>query len=101
MKRKLTVVVLLVSLLMLSSCGMGWQSMKKDFKSDLGGGLERTITVTNMVTGEEVWSHEGVSYIKDSSTAGDVTVMFYDGTSRAPKKADFLGTLYGVSAIEK
>lgn len=100
MNKKVTTVVLMVVLMMLlSSCGMSWQNWKKDFKSDLGGGLERTITVTNMLTGEEVWAHEGISYIKDDSGAGDVTIMYYNG--RDVKKADFLGTFYGVSSIEK
>ena len=44
-------------------------------------------------------THEGISYIKDDSGAGDVTIMYYNG--RDVKKADFLGTFYGVSSIEK
>jgi hypothetical protein len=34
---------------------MGWENFKKDVKSDLGGGLERTITVRNMFTNDVIW----------------------------------------------
>lgn len=97
MKRVLVVVVL--SMLLLSSCGMGWQNLKKDIKADIGGGLDRDIKVTNLFSGEEVWKYSGISYIKDSSSAGDVTIIYYD--QGKTKKADFIGLLYGVSSIEK
>ena len=97
--KKLLVAVLL-SVFLFTSCGMGWENWKKNVKSDLGGGLEREIVVSNMLTGETVWEYTGVAYIEGGSTAGDVTIVFYDDNNKT-KKADFLGTFYGVHSIEE
>ena len=99
--RALLIVTMLSLILMLfTSCGMGWQNFKKDFKSDIGGGLSRLITVSNMLTSEVVWEYEGVAYIDDSSTSGDVTIVYYDKFGSI-KKADFIGAIYGVQSFEK
>lgn len=97
---KKVLIAVLVSMMLLTSCGMGWENFKKDMKSDLGGGLKREIVVSNMLTGEVVWEYSGVSYISDESAAGDVTVVFY-GKDNKIKKADFIGTFYGVHTIEE
>ncbi len=55
MRKNLIVLVLIVVMVSLTSCGMGWENFKKDVKSDLGGGLERTITVRNMFTNDVIW----------------------------------------------
>lgn len=98
--RKILIVLVLLVVMALTSCGMGWENFKKDFKSNVGGGLERVITVTNMYTGELVWEYEGVAYIDGQSSSGDVTVVYYSNGG-AIKKADFLGALYGVQSFEK
>ncbi len=98
--RKILVVLVLLMVMTLASCGMGWENVKKDFKSNVGGGLERVITVTNMFTGEVIWEYEGVAYIDGESSSGDVTVVYY-GQGGTIKKADFLGALYGVQSFEK
>jgi hypothetical protein len=97
--KKLLVAVLL-SVLLFTSCGMGWENWKKNVKSDFGGGLEREIVVSNMLTGETVWEYNGVAYIEGESTAGNITIVFYDKNNKT-KKADFLGTFYGVHSIEE
>ena len=99
MKKVIVVVVLLV-IVSLTSCGMGWENFKKDYKSNFGGGLERVITVKNMYTGELVWEYEGVAYIDGESSSGDVTIVYYDNHGKI-KKADFIGALYGVQSFEK
>ena len=99
---KKTIIVLMIAILVLTtfiSCGASWEQTKKSWKSDLGGGLVRKIVVSNQITGEVVWEHEGKSYISDGSTAGDVTIVFYDEFGNS-KKADFIGNFYGVSSVE-
>ena len=97
MKKK--VLLILIIVLLLTSCGAGWEQTKKSWKSDVGGGLYRKVTVTNQLTGETVWEYEGKSYISDNSEAGDITVIFYDERGES-KKADFIGQFYGVRTIE-
>ena len=99
--KKTAIILIVVALIlaMLTSCGASWEQTKKSWKSDLGGGLVRRIVVTNQITGEVVWEHEGKSYISDGSTAGDVTIVFYDEYGNS-KKADFIGNFYGVSSVE-
>lgn len=92
--------MLMFMLMLFTSCGMGWQNFKKDFKSDIGGGLSRSITVSNMLTSDVVWEYEGVAYIDDSSTSGDVTIVYYDKFGSI-KKADFIGAIYGIQSFEK
>jgi len=99
-RKNLIVLVLIVVMVSLTSCGMGWENFKKDVKSDLGGGLERTIIVRNMFTNEVIWEYDGLAYIDEESTSGDVTVV-YRSPSGAIKKADFLGSFYGVQSFEK
>lgn len=91
--------VILIVVLLLTSCGAGWEQTKKSWKSDLGGGLYRKIEVTNQLTGEVVWTYEGKSYIDDASKSGDITVIYYDRTGSS-KKADFIGQFYGVRSVE-
>lgn len=97
MKKKFLIILIIV--LLLTSCGASWEQTKKTLKSDYGGGLYRKVTVTNQLTGETVWEYEGKSYIDDSSKAGDITVIYYDKTGES-KKADFIGQFYGVRTIE-
>ena len=99
MKRSIIIILTIVLTTVMVSCGASWEQTKKDFVSDLGGGLERKITVTNLFNGEVVWSYEGKSYIDDCSTVGDVTIIYYDSRGNS-KKADFLGQFYGVESIE-
>lgn len=99
-KKSLIVVLMLAALLMLSSCGMAWQEWKKDFKSDVGGGLPRDITVVNMYTDEVIWEYSGVAYIDSESTSGDITVIYRDQNG-VVKKADFIGLFYGMHMFEK
>lgn len=99
-KRSFWVVAILIAVLSFTSCGMGWENFKKDFKSDIGGGLKRSIVVSNMLTGEIVWEYEGIAYIDDKSTAGDITIMYRNEFGEA-KKADFIGNLFGVYTLEK
>lgn len=99
MRKKVLVAIVLSMVILLTSCGMGWQNFKKDFKSDLGGGLDRTIVVSNMLTGEVIWEHSGVSYINDKSTSGDITVVYRDRNG-ASRKADFIGIFYGIHTFE-
>lgn len=86
-------------LLLLVSCGASWQQTVKDIKSDYSGGLARTIVVTNMITGEVVWSYTGKAYISDSSSVGDITIVYYDSYGES-KKADFIGEFFGVKSLE-
>ena len=83
--RKILVVLVLLMVMTLASCGMGWENFKKDFKSNVGGGLERVITVTNMFTGEVIWEYEGVAYIRWQSSSGDVTVVYYGQEVRSKR----------------
>ena len=99
MKRSIIIILTIVLATVIVSCGASWEQTKKSWKSDLGGGLVRRIVVTNQITDEVVWEHEGKSYISEESTAGDVTIVFYDEYGNS-KKADFIGNFYGVSSVE-
>lgn len=61
--------------------------------------MERTIIVTNMLTDETVWTYTGKAYISDSSSVGDITIVYYDLNNES-KKADFIGKFFGVRSIE-
>ena len=93
-------IVLLLVVLLFTSCGMGWEQAKKDLKSDFGGGIDRQITVMNLYTGEVVWEFSGIAYIDDNSSTGDFSVIFKDVNGKT-KKADFIGLFYGIQSMEK
>ena len=93
-------IVLLLVVLLFTSCGMGWEQAKKDLKSDLGGGIDREIAVMNLYTGEVVWEFSGIAYISDASETGDFSVIFRDENG-STKKADFIGLFYGIQSLEK
>lgn len=99
MKKYLGVAAIL-SIFILSSCGMGWNQTVKNFQSDVGGGLNRQIIVENTRTNTVLYTFEGKAYIDSNSKPGDVTIIVDegDGTTR---KADFIGRDYGVRTIEK
>ena len=99
MFKKITLIIVAVLLLILiTSCGASWEQTKKDWKANVGGGLNRKIIVTNQLTNEIIWEHEGKSYIDSSSSPGDITIIYYEGDES--RKADFIGNFYGVSSIE-
>jgi uncharacterized lipoprotein YehR (DUF1307 family) len=99
MKKVIVMLFVLFIALTLTSCGASWEQTKKNWKSDYDGGIDREITVVNMRTGELVWSYTGKCYIDSTSTAGDITVIYYDEMGMS-KKADFIGSYYGLTAIE-
>lgn len=96
---KKVIILGLAVAIMFSSCGMAYEQSVKNFKSDLGGGLDRKITVSNTRTGEVLFSFDGKAYIDDSSIPGNVTIVCtVDGKT---KKVDFIGMDYGVFSVEK
>jgi hypothetical protein len=97
MVKKVLFAIMVVALL--SSCGMGWNQTVKNFKSDLGGGLEREIIVENTRTGQELWRYSGKAYIDDESFPGNITIVYWIGNET--KKYDAIGRDYGVRSVEK
>lgn len=93
-------IVLLLVVLLFTSCGMGWEQAKKDLRSDIGGGIDREIAVMNLYTGEVVWEFSGIAYISAGSETGDFSVIFRDENGNT-KKADFIGLFYGIQSLEK
>lgn len=93
------VILICLVLLLFVSCSASWQKTIKNLKSDYSGGLMRTTTVTNMFTGEVVWSFTGKAYISDDSSVGDIAIIYYDSNGDA-KKADFIGEFFGVKSLE-
>lgn len=99
MKKVFAVVLIVSALVLLVSCGAGWERTKKNWNSNFDGGLIRQITVTNQLNGEVVWEYTGKSYINSNSSVGDITIIFYNEFGES-KKADFIGNFYGVSSVE-
>lgn len=97
-KRILMFSMAIVMIVALSSCS-SWEKFKKNWSSNMDGGLVRDTKVVNLLTGETVWEYDGKSYIDGKSEAGDVTIIFYDEYGNT-KKADFIGQLYGVQSVE-
>lgn len=98
MKKVLIVLISICVLVLAVSCGTGWQQTTKNIKSNLGGGLDREIKVYNLITNDIVWENSGKSYIDDNSDVGNISIIYYvNGES---KKADFIGSMYGVQSIE-
>lgn len=62
-------------------------------------GLTRHIEVRNSFTDRLIFEYDGISYIANESTPGDVTIIVeVDGKT---KKVDFIGQSVYVTAIEK
>lgn len=97
-KRILMVFAAALMVFTLASCS-SWEKFKKNWSSNMDGGLIRNTKVINLLTGETVWEYDGRSYIDGKSEAGDVTIIFYDEYGNT-KKADFIGQLYGVQSVE-
>lgn len=88
---------MIVSFLLLAvSCGNSWEVTKKKWKSDYGN-LERKITVYN-INGDVVWDYSGSCYITESSSNGNLTVIYY--VDNIAKKADFFGNMLSFVIIE-
>lgn len=97
MKKFITISIL--AIVLLSSCGMGFQQAVKNIQSDIGGGLDRTIIVENTRTGQEIFRFEGKAYIDNDSDVGNITIVLT--VANGTKKVDFVGRDYGVRSIEK
>lgn len=97
-KRILMVFAAAFMVFALTSCS-SWEKFKKNWSSNMDGGLVRDIKVTNLLTGEAVWEYSGKSYIDGKSEVGDVTIIFYDEYGNT-KKTDFIGQFYGVQSVE-
>jgi hypothetical protein len=81
----------------LSGCRAQFDKMALDRKSDFGK-LEREITVRNLRDNTVIWKFKGSAYIEDSSTVGNVTIVYYDEHGK-PQKLDVIGDSYGVESI--
>lgn len=86
----------MIVFLLTVSCGNHWEVTKKEWKSDYGN-LERRITVYN-INGDVVWDYSGSCYITESSSNGNLTVIYY--VDNAAKKADFFGNMLSFVIIE-
>lgn len=99
MKKFVVVIMVLIVIITLTSCGASWEQMKKNWKADIGGGLVRKVVVINMLDNSVIWEYEGKCYIADGSVVGDITIVYYNEFGES-KKADFIGRFYGVSSVE-
>ena len=89
MKRKITLAVLVVlALVLLNSCGMGWKQTVKNFKSDLGGGIDRVISVENTYTGATIKTYDGKAYINDDAKPGNFAITYW--TNGSTKTDDYI-----------
>lgn len=99
MKKKVFIILIIVlASFALTSCS-SWEKFKKNWSSNMDGGLVRDVEVINLLTGETIWKYSGKSYIDGKSEAGDVTIIFYDEYGNT-KKVDFIGQFYGVQSVE-
>lgn len=89
-------IVLILTLTSFVSCGNSWEITKKNLASNYTE-LPRRITVTDL-DGNDVWNFEGVAYISDDSSVGDVTIIYQ--TDMGLKKIDFIGIGFNVMAVE-
>ena len=96
--KKLFGILILSSVLLMSCNVMGAKQWSKEIVSGASG-LDRHIEVRNSFTDRLVFEYDGVSYISDTSTPGDVTIIVE--VNGKTKKVDFIGQSVYVTAIEK
>ena len=84
----------------LSSCGAGWEQVKKNHEANIGGGLVRYVKVYDFVTKETVYEFTGRCYLDGESKPGNFTLMIYDDDGN-PKKMDFIGHTLSMIMLEK
>jgi len=66
------IIIVLAAMLLLTGCGEGWKRTVKDFQSNYGGGINRTVTVFDY-EGDTLKSWSGKFDVQfDTSGAGQV-----------------------------
>ena len=98
--KKFALILLLVVPLLLASCNqMGMSQWSKEITSGTTG-LNRHTEIRNSFTDRVVFEFDGVAYISDTSTPGDITLItVLPGGEK--KKVDFLGQSVYLFSIEK
>ena len=100
MKKKiLSILLILGSLFLLSSCGSGWERTKKDMAADFGGGLPRHVRVYSFPKEEPIFEYTGKCYITDDSETSNIALICYDEYGQS-KKIDFIGMSITIIAEE-
>ena len=97
MKKLITILIFTAISIAVIACN-SFKKFSKDVESDWGD-LNRNVVVTSAFTGDTLFRYSGKCYISQSSTVGDVTLIYYDGGEA--KKADFIGNWFNFVAIEK
>lgn len=82
----------------LTGCGNSWEVAKKEINSNLGD-LKRDVKVYDSLSKETLWEYVGDVYLTDSSSPGDITIIYRDSRGKV-RKNDFIGTHIAISMRE-